>query len=359
MKLPSLIIFLFLNCHLFSQYIDLEKDLKDDFVLETKKINIPGFPFAFNPSLVRWKGQFLMSFRVGKNENHSENPFEGECLKASQDIPSFSPNQIGLIFLDKNFKIMGPPQILNLINYNQTCRQQDPRIIVVGEHLYICYCDPIQIVGAPDRRLMFLSEVHDEDGHFYIKDVECLDEFEWNNGKRWEKNWSPFDYQGNLLLIYSINPHRVMRPYLGTGVCETISSTYANPQWEWGELRGGTPALLVDGQYLAFFHSSIPMTSVQSEGKKMAHYFMGAYTFSPHPPFTVTAISPKPIVGKDFYNGPAYNTWKPLRVVFPCGYVIENKMIWVAYGRQDHEIWIAKMHKDKLLKSLIPTHSLQ
>jgi predicted GH43/DUF377 family glycosyl hydrolase len=81
---------------------------------------------------------------------------------------------------------------------------------------------------------------------------------------------------------------------------------------------------------------------------------MGAYTFSPEPPFEVTRISPSPIVGKNFYHGVTHRTWKPLRVVFPGGFVSDEKHVWIVYGRQDHEVWAAKLDKQKLLQSLIP-----
>lgn len=85
----------------------------------------------------------------------------------------------------------------------------------------------------------------------------------------------------------------------------------------------------------------------------MQHYFMGAYTFAAQPPFELKRISPAPVIGKNFYNGPKYKTWKPLIVVFPGGIVEEKDHFLVAYGRQDHEIWITKIDKTGLLDSLI------
>lgn len=85
---------------------------------------------------------------------------------------------------------------------------------------------------------------------------------------------------------------------------------------------------------------------------------MGAYTFKPHPPFSITAISPWPIVADDFYRPPYYKTWKPLRCVFPAGIVVDEKYVWISYGRQDHEIWIAKLDKQKLMNSLIPVQNI-
>lgn len=165
----------------------------------------------------------------------------------------------------------------------------------------------------------------------------------------------PFDYRGNLLLAYSIQNHRILLPYLdGSNACSLYASTYSDLSWKWGELRGGTPAIRVGNEYLAFFHSSIQIATVHSDGQIMPHYFIGAYTFQKDPPFALTRISPKPIIGAGFYHGEIYTPyWHPVRVVFPCGFVYDDTYIWMSYGRQDHEIWIAKIDKAGLYNSLV------
>ena len=79
---------------------------------------------------------------------------------------------------------------------------------------------------------------------------------------------------------------------------------------------------------------------------------MGAYTFTARPPFAITHISAHPIVAKTFYHVPEYPTWKPLRVVFPMGCIADENYFWVTYGRQDFEIWVAKIDKKGLYASL-------
>ena len=46
-----------------------------------------------------------------------------------------------------------------------------------------------------------------------------------------------------------------------------------------------------------------------------------------------------------------------MRCVFPAGILIDNDFIWISYGRQDHEIWIAKLDKKALIESLTPLSS--
>lgn len=312
--------------------IDLEQKAQD-FVLETKQIIIPGFPGAFNPSIIRWKNSLLMSFRI-------------------RDEKMISTFEMGFVWLDEHFNPISTPCVLDIRdNPSIFYRNQDPRLITINKDVYIVYSNFIKIDQTIVRR-MFIAPLQYEDDTFFITNPLCLHSFDGDSNKL-EKNWTPFNYNEDLLLAYSLLPHRILK-YFDSGTCSTISSTHSSIDWNWGQLRGGTPAFLIDNQYVGFFHSSKKFPSVQSNGRSMIHYVMGAYTFSDNPPFNITSISPEPILGKKFYSGPTYNTWKPMRVVFPGGYIFDEQYIWVAYGRQDHEIWVAKLDKNGLLKSLVP-----
>jgi predicted GH43/DUF377 family glycosyl hydrolase len=318
--------------------VDLE-EMAQDFVLETKKIEIPGYPDAFNPSIIRWEGRYLMSFRVIPD-------------------PKFSfQSWIGLIFLDDDFHPVGPPQPLDMRQGCQTpCRAEDARLILIGDQLWMVYSDNREKKISRGGFRVYIAKVANDGDLFFLENIECLSCFEGEDRNVREKNWVPFDYQGNLLLAYSLQPHKILCPIVGTGECESVACSRSEIQWDWGVLRGGTPALLdSSGDYLAFFHSTKDMESLHSQGKIVSHYFFGAYTFSRHPPFAITRISPDPIVGKGFYEGRDYKPyWKPVRVVFPCGFVMNDDFIWIAYGRQDHEIWIVKLDKNGLLNNLKP-----
>jgi predicted GH43/DUF377 family glycosyl hydrolase len=347
--------FLLVRAALWAAPIDLEEEMLSDFVLETKKIDIPCFPDAFNPSIIRWKGAFLMSFRTGGCQQASGDESFLMSFRIRDPLTA-STNQIGLIFLNAQFEPVSAPQILNVAYDNPAFafRQQDPRLLTIKDRIYMVYSNMIEGAGVPEIRRMFVVELYFDGRTFFAGRPVCLSQFEGESEQRWQKNWVPFHYEDTLLLAYSLTPHRIFLPHLGTGECATVASTRGDVEWAWGVLRGGTPALLDGGEYLAFFHSSIDMPSVQSEGKEMTHYFMGAYTFSAHPPFALTRVSARPIVGKNFYNGPAHTTWKPLRVVFPCGFISDEERVWVVYGRQDHEVWVATFDKKRLLESLKP-----
>lgn len=320
---------------------DLEKN-PQSFILDVKQIMIEGCTGAFNPSILRWNDSLLLSFRLRNAQNQST-------------------HQMGLIFLDDTFNPISKPYVIQvrLPPRQLPTKDQDPRLISLQGRLLIVYSNTLDEPDEKEIRRVCISEVKWEEDCFFIDEVEWIKNYPGMTKLRWEKNWAPFIYNNELHFAYSIIPHHIFKPAWGTSSCTSVCSSIGLIQWKWGVLRGGTQAFLVDGEYLSFFHSSINMASVQSLGKVIQHYFMGAYTFSAKPPFAITRISKEPIIGKKFYNGPAYKTWKPLRVVFPGGFIFDENFIWVVYGRQDHELWVAKIDKRGLFDSLVPVTSMQ
>jgi len=318
--------------------LDLEK--AQDFVLDAQQIKLPQHPYAFNPSIVRWNGLILMSFReVAYPTYHS---------------------WIGLVWLDDQFQPVNTPQYLN--TGLKSC--EDARLILIHNHLYIVYSSNEKSTVVSEKTSggfrMHVAELIWDGQQFKMQKIQYFLNFEGERPHRKEKNWVPFEYQNELLLAYSLMPHRILRPIPDSDACETLYSTQNDIRWRWGELRGGTPGLIDSEHYLAFFHSSYKMLSPFSQGKKMPHYFIGAYTFAAQPPFQITSISPTPILGKNFYERNFYRPhWHPVIVIFPCGFIFDHEHIWLVYGKHDHELWMVKMDKQKLLKSLAPVHLLK
>lgn len=330
--------------------IDLEATTSP-FILTTKQIHIPEYPHAFNPALVRWKDGYLMGCRVITNET-------------KKGWYSY----VAVLTLDHNFNPSSPIQLLDTRSMapQHPANSADPRFIWVGERLYVLYSDTLNHNADKNNSSvrMWVAELTEEHGRFILSPPERLTQFPDNRSNRIEKNWIPFSYADQLLLAYHVTPHRILRPFLdASGRCEQICSTQVTFNWKWGEYRGGTPALRLEepnGDYLAFFHSPLAMSSLQSHGKPALHYFMGAYRFSGEPPFSILQMSPTPIISKGFYTGKQYIPyWRPVQAVFPSGLIIEDNYILLAYGRQDHEIWIAKIDKKQLLDSLMPVNSFE
>ncbi len=339
-KLKHFILFwsiFFLQPVLFIQSLVAQPDLEgmsQDFVLGTKKIDIPGYPTAFNPSVIRWNGSILMSFRA-------------------RDSITGASHLVGFVWVDEDFNLISEPQLLDISEVNPYLPEklQDVRLVSVGGELYAVYNNVIGPIQFEIRR-MFIAKIRIEGTRFSIERNDALLNFEGAGDFPREKSWAPFEYEGKLFLAYSLDPHLIFQPLHGTSFCKTIVSSRVEIKWDWGQLRGGTPALLEDNEYLAFFHSSKEMRSAHSAGKSISHYFIGAYFFSAQPPFNITRLSPEPIIANNFYSGPAYETWKPLRAIFPCGYIKDDNFVWITYGKQDHELWVVKLDKKGLFDSL-------
>ena len=153
----------------------------------------------------------------------------------------------------------------------------------MGKKLYLVYSDneDEQITRGGFR--VYVAQLQWNGKGFAIKHVERLSSFEGHDPSKREKNWVPFDSDGELLLSYSIAPHYVLKPLLGhTEHCVSHALSETAIDWQWGELRGGTPGIKYGDHYLAFFHSSQRMLTTHSQPKEMPHYFMGAILFRQH-----------------------------------------------------------------------------
>ena len=122
-----------------------------------------------------------------------------------------------------------------------------------------------------------------------------------------------------------------------------------------------------ENTYLLFFHSS---RDPPETGDVLKTYYMGALTFSSKPPFSIMSITTVPITHDIMYKG----SWSDLPlsyysidyIVFPMGYILINKqssssssssIIYLFYGRQDKQGWVARIDLANLLSSMKPLKS--
>ena len=168
-----------------------------------------------------------------------------------------------------------------------------------------------------------------------------------------------------LFFIYEINPHRIVavthanKTSIQSGEYEAevyANTTYVTKllpeyEWEYGEMRGGSPALLINStHFLSFFHSS-----GRFQQRHVITYYMGAYIFENKPPFGISGMSPEPIVANAMVNeswGWAYKVVD--YIIFPMGFVFDDDYIHVSYGKNDKDGWVLTLNKTELLNSLVP-----
>ncbi len=299
-------------------------------ILSVKKVEVPSVLAPYNASIGPMEDGYLLFFRY--------------------DTPSFGNNQIpffsnvGCIQLDRDFEPLEKEfsKIETNSPFSEDARffQNDGRYFLVYNDLTSPSVGQRGIrIGAIDldkRRLEYVTALS-------------------SSSTKMEKNWTPFSHQDKIHFLYTINPQKTF--VLPNPQENLLHTPHASPlailDWsnKWGPLRGGTPAILVDGEYLAFFHTSY------EDHKGILWYIMGAYTFAASSPFKITRISPYPILFEGIYETAHQTIANPkVRSIYPAGISCEHRegrdLIHVSCGENDSAIKIISMDKDALLASL-------
>jgi len=204
---------------------------------------------------------------------------------------------------------------------------EDPRAIYHEGKTYVSCCN---FIWAPRN-----SGAHQ---------IMCEFDDNWNMVKRYdpvyggngahcfankaqEKNWLWFVHENEPHLVYSAQPHNVAR-FTWDFKAVMKYETHSRIQWQWGQLRGGTPPVLHNGEYWTFFHSSVE-SSAQGRCRQ---YFIGCYAFEAKPPFRIARYTREPLL-----VGSKHDVWtqgKPF-VVFPCGASIRHGEWFITLGVND------------------------
>jgi predicted GH43/DUF377 family glycosyl hydrolase len=329
---------------------------------------------VLNPSFTIWKNSLVMSYR---KEEHKVRVvwFPMSSIKSGKKM---------YLEISKYFKhfdeYVADPSLAVSLDIDNA---EDPRLLSIAsptksfdEKLFVAYASRYP-KKKPEIKMDY-AQLFPSAGGINLTDIIKVD-FGNEFPQQDQKNWSPFQYEDQLLFVQSVIPHRVVvcdieqgRSWIAqgrtVGLSEIPGPSY---RWDFGELRGGSPAVRItlpsgeggedDTFYLTFFHSSNepPMT-----GHDMLRtYVMGAYIFEAKPPFAIRAISDVPIVNQNMYTGPWTNLPFSLYhidyVVFPTALVadVPSDTLILMYGGQDKEGYLTKMSLSGLLKSLKPVQS--
>lgn len=332
-------------------------------IRSVRTIDVQGVYAPLNASLLEDGEGFLLFFRYDIKEKLRvlgvETPFRQKIASPSKKMSYRT--KIGAIRLDKNFQQIG--EIKQIETYSEF--SEDPRAIRAHGKIYVVYND-LQDNPIYSRSMhMVCLDPQTLDTLF----VQDLDQLIHHVDQKYhvEKNWTPFvrqeEGEEKIFLEYGINPHKIMRMKSPSSsemdhlVFPHHVALQSLPWGEkWGALRGGTPAILVKGHYLAFFHSLF-----YDSGRPW--YVMGAYTFEAQPPYRVTALSSYPILFRGSYASMPCNTASSKkRILYPAGIVLgeqEGKeVVYVSVGENDSSIKILTFSLEELLSSLTPVAAL-
>eukprot|EP01041_Mallomonas_annulata_P002204 gene2204-4289_t len=267
------------------------------------------------------------------------------------------------------------------LNRSEFIRGEDPRVWVENDQVLHLIYNHINISWWPSRRMMMTTIIMNTTHNFFIDDELFVLTAE-NAPYTTQKNWTPFIYGNISYFIHSVQPHQILRAVPPTGPTSSSTTTSLSPLtspllnhvhngkykdligklvastmvetffWTFGEPRGSTPALLIGNHYLTFFHSR------RLGGRSgRSTYFIGAYTFSPRPPFQILAMTADPIVARDFYRGRMKAVAFDF-IIFPTSFSFDDHRIVLHYGRQDVESWVMTLNRTSFLRSLSPVSTV-
>jgi predicted GH43/DUF377 family glycosyl hydrolase len=334
--------------------------------------NMTCFGVHVNPSVVLFRGQLL--FATGQAWGAppgEENRIEFQWLNYSgfpllpNNEEITSTNQSMGVFVNKTFYL----PFTDIVDQSTLLVGQDPRLLVVDDYTIVVVYTSLT---RPEKAAVAVLTASPLSNRLRVSEMYVV--IEPSNVRTFEpqKNWTPFLYSRRVHLIQNYNPFIVsiidsndesrqwgLWPYHPTDKqYRTISATVAYQlddvviPWEYGTIRGGTNAILLEGgRYLTIFHSSCRLV-----GNFMKTYFMGALLFDGKPPFRPLAVSAYPIVDNFFYEG-AYSLYKNRGidyVVFPMGLTQINDTLVLSLGFNDWKGYIVRIKLANLLASLRP-----
>lgn len=240
---------------------------------------------------------------------------------------------------------------------------EDPRVVLVNGKTFVSACNFIRYRQGQRETMTWPHQIISEVNMDWQL-VQRFDPAHGFNGRdsgsntKHEKNWLWFWRNGHPHLVYGAAPHQVVpfsADFRAYGVQDAAKATchletgYGTMQpgmlacwefqwnsgvWKYGLIRGGTPPVLMDGQWITFFHSSTPWTTDKRQ------YHMGAYTFEDKPPFRITRITREPLL-----TGSRFDRWYPGKppCVFVVGALLREKEWFLTGGCNDIDCFWAKI----------------
>ena len=227
-------------------------------------------------------------------------------------------------------------------NVDEHSRQwfADPRLFYLQGKTWMVWNDGNRAEGNHQ----FMVEV---DHQTEIRPANPAREIAINDGRRKnEKNWSFFEADGKVWVVYSITPHRILSVDMSSSkkvICQVEVTVEWNARYSkyFGALRGGAQPVQVGDKFINLVHSSFNMP----EGRE---YVAAVYEFSAKFPFAPVRELPVPVdlgTPKANESGPANeNALNPLtsHVVYPAGLVISDQKVFVSAGVNDSDFALCR-----------------
>lgn len=254
--------------------------------------------FAFNGGYIRHQGRKLLFYRTDWSGAH-----------------------VHVAELNEDDTVRRSVVLAHLAHPLANVGREDPVPFVFRGRLHTMYVGVERVGRAGVRTNMLYARLTDD---LAVEEVFAP---EYQYRAEWEKNWSPFEWEGELFVVYSIAPHLVL--HLRGSKAYPFTETPTNFPWAGGHLRGGAAPVRVGDRFYHWFH-----------GRRDSDwcYNTGLYTFEARPPFRVLALTPEPLLWAD--TGATDGNY--CAVAFPRAAVLEGGRWKVGMGWNDRKLKVAE-----------------
>lgn len=304
-----------------------------------------------NGSVCSYKGRLLFAYRM-------------ECLQSTKDVKWFEWISLGLSSLNETtfepslrfrcqirLQVKSkwlPPAIqgqhrANVLNGDHF---EDPRLFTLndGKELWLCFTNGYEI-GFAQLFVDFKQNKATPKTQFI-----CSSPGEKSmDADRREKNWTPFDRNGELWIHYQFSPqHIIYQLDKKTGdVIQTIkheTPVFATTKEKelFGSIRGGTPAIPLNNKYdVCIFHGH-----KKYFGKNYAYYTAGLLLFERTSGKIVhcSDVLIRPSAFPNLVPRPSQSA-----VVFPAGLSNDGTYLTCSFGVNDYDNFILKFKIDEIV----------
>lgn len=305
--------------------------LSDQVDWEVGKIVLPEETGAyyFNPAIIQEPdGRILLFARRCRNKREKDE----DVYLEKNDIVCFE--------LTKDLRAT-KKALLQLTSHFPNEQFEDPRVVRFGDKYGLSCCTFVPFKSYAHQAMFLLDKQFLNVGRFDPVYGNNYAQAMVNDGH--EKNWLYFVHDNAPHVVYSANPHVVVRLNGRLEKEQEYVTNEFNPLWKFGEVRGGSNPILADGLYWTFFHSSLPWIN------KKRRYYMGAYAFEAKAPFRIVRMTTMPIL-----TGTNQEDWWPglPAVVFPCGAFFDSakNQFVISYGINDVDCGYLRLPLSDLLE---------
>jgi len=296
--------------------------------------------YTFNPGLIRSSdGNWILAYRVVGHDGR---------------------RRIGICRLDREFRVV--PRSVAALSDAFSFRKPNDYPAVTLEW----FADP-RLLRLQGRLFLYWnSGWHEPRNHQFLHEIdertlcplgtarELL--LAGAERRKLEKNWMPFESGGRVLVVYSVQPHRILNCELdGNGdiVCRDLALVdWSLPGYPacHGGLRGGTPPQNADGLMWSFCHAV-------HDGPDGYNYRAAAYAFSAEHPFTPRFGPSLPLPLKDASSAarrhPRLNPAVG-EVIYPCGACRDGGDWVVSWGLNDERCAITVIPHTSVVATTSP-----